>query len=90
VKVIYSEHKGVFLVASTRSPPAGHVSPQNASSAFAMALPATFQKLSCHTLSTDFRKATAIVSVPLVAPSKNNVVIAVQHVGINASDVNVC
>ena len=60
------------------------------SSTSPLTLPATFQKLSCHTLSADFRSATAIVSVPLVTPSKNNVLISVQHVGINASDVNVC
>ena len=51
-------------------------------------LPATFRKIQVHTLSSDFRAATRVVTVPMTAPTGYNVLVAVTYCGINASDIN--
>ena len=49
----------------------------------------SFQKLVVHTLTSDFRAGTAVVSVNQVASlAPNSVLVRNQFVGINASDIN--
>jgi len=52
------------------------------------ALPASYSKLQAHAVSADFRKATAVVTVPLKPPKAKEVLIRVLWAGVNASDIN--
>eukprot|EP00128_Syssomonas_multiformis_P001828 Colp12_sorted_trinity150504_noHs@1826 len=54
----------------------------------ASVLPKLYRRLQVHTLSTDFRKSTQIVSAALPSLLPNHVLVAPQYVGINASDIN--
>ena len=49
----------------------------------------TFKKLSVIEKTPDFRKAVRVVSVPLIPPKDNEVLVKVNYVGVNASDINV-
>lgn len=52
-------------------------------------VPSSFQKVVVHTLSSDFRAATKVVTVPYRLPVKpGHVLIKYLYVGINASDIN--
>eukprot|EP00271_Cylindrocystis_brebissonii_P011675 TRINITY_DN29580_c0_g1_i1.p1 TRINITY_DN29580_c0_g1~~TRINITY_DN29580_c0_g1_i1.p1 ORF type:complete len:659 (-),score=121.71 TRINITY_DN29580_c0_g1_i1:431-2407(-) len=53
-------------------------------------LPTVLRKMVVHTLSTDFRSATKIVTIPLKPPMppRGSVLIKYLYVGVNASDVN--
>jgi prostaglandin reductase 3 len=53
----------------------------------------TYRKLQVHTLSSDFRRATHIITQTLPSPSSLKpyaVLIQVYYAGINASDINYC
>jgi len=49
-----------------------------------------FRKIVCTTLSSDFRKATEIITLPIesLKVEKDLVLFKVEFVGINASDIN--
>ena len=49
----------------------------------------TFKKLSVFEKTTDFRKAVRVVKVPLIPPKDNEVLMKVNYVGVNASDIMV-
>eukprot|EP00898_Chlorokybus_atmophyticus_P007525 jgi/Chlat1/7774/Chrsp66S07236 len=51
-------------------------------------LPSKYEKLIVHELSSDFRRATQLVTVSLHPPAGKNVLIKVLFAGVNASDVN--
>ncbi|XP_072171706.1 prostaglandin reductase-3-like [Diadema setosum] len=53
-----------------------------------MALPNTFRKMVVNQLTTKFREAVNIVSVPMVEPGPSEVLIKTRFVGINASEIN--
>ena len=48
----------------------------------------TFKKLSVVEKSIDFGRAVRVVSVPLLPPQENQVLVKVNYVGVNASDIN--
>jgi NADPH:quinone reductase-like Zn-dependent oxidoreductase len=48
----------------------------------------SFRKLICHTLGTNFRQCTKIVTAQLPAPAAGTVIVRNQICGVNASDVN--
>ena len=48
----------------------------------------TFKKLSVIKKTSNFREAVKVVSVPLVAPSDDQVLIKNIYAGVNATDVN--
>ncbi|XP_035222154.1 prostaglandin reductase 3-like isoform X1 [Stegodyphus dumicola] len=50
---------------------------------------ATYKKLVCRKLSTDFREAVAIETVNMCHPKKGEICVKNKFVGINASDVNI-
>lgn len=63
--------------------------PSNAPLALAPPIPSQFQKVVVHTLSSNFRAATKVVTVTYKPPVKpGHVLIKYLYVGINASDVN--
>ncbi|CAG2163980.1 unnamed protein product, partial [Oppiella nova] len=49
----------------------------------------TFQKLSVIKKTSNFREAVKVVSVPLVAPGDDQVLIKNIYAGVNATDVNI-
>ncbi|GAQ80953.1 ARP protein [Klebsormidium nitens] len=51
-------------------------------------LPAETRKIVVHTLSTDFRSATRLVSEPMPRPAKGTILMRHVYAGINASDIN--
>jgi threonine dehydrogenase-like Zn-dependent dehydrogenase len=53
-----------------------------------MSTPSEYKKLQVHTLSTNFREATKIITVALNKPKQDEITIKIIHVGINASDIN--
>ncbi|XP_065835630.1 prostaglandin reductase-3-like [Oscarella lobularis] len=53
-----------------------------------MSLPSSFRKIVVNQLTTDFRKATSIVTKPLPKPNAHQLLIKNRYVGINASDIN--
>ncbi|XP_063960763.1 prostaglandin reductase-3-like isoform X3 [Lytechinus pictus] len=56
--------------------------------ALIMALPNTFRKMMITKLSTNFREAVKIMTVPMIEPAENEVVMRTRYVGINASEIN--
>lgn len=52
-----------------------------------MSLPKSFRKLCVTKLTPNFREAVHIVSVPLKPPPPNQILVKVNYVGINASDI---
>lgn len=60
-----------------------------AAAAAAASAKSSFQRIVCHTLSSDFRAATSIVSDTFPEMlEKNDVVVENHYLGINASDIN--
>ncbi|XP_030845615.1 prostaglandin reductase-3-like [Strongylocentrotus purpuratus] len=53
-----------------------------------MALPSTFRKMMVTKLSTNFREAVKISSVPMIQPAADEVLVKTRYVGINASEIN--
>ncbi|XP_031568103.1 prostaglandin reductase-3-like [Actinia tenebrosa] len=51
-------------------------------------LPKTFKKLVVTKLSTNFREAVQAVTVPMIAPGPEEMLVKTSYAGINASDIN--
>lgn len=64
------------------------VTKQRPRQVYTVSLPTDFKKLIVHTLSSRFRVATKIISLPLDAVKKGNVLVKLIYAGVNASDIN--
>ncbi|XP_078348992.1 prostaglandin reductase-3-like [Oculina patagonica] len=51
-------------------------------------LPKTFRKLVISKLSTNFREAVELVTVPMLQPGPDELLVKSRYVGINATDIN--
>lgn len=50
---------------------------------------ATFKKLQVTNVTTDFRKATVVVEVPIPKPGPGQVLVKNHYAGVNATDINI-